>query len=271
MSVTRDRPVISRVLHQELMDLLARDKRMDGRALHEFRKIEVETGMLKKAEGSALVSVGGTKVLVGIKVDLGSPFPDTPNQGVLTVSAELLPLASPTFEAGPPDERSIALARYVDRSIRESKAIDLEALALQPRKIVQVVYIDVYVLDYSGNMTDTAVLAAVKALENTNLKKYTLEGDVPTFSGEFVPLALKDYPVSTTFGILGGKFFLDPGLEEEHAAEGFISYTYTQEGNICAVMKNDQGYLSHSQIFDMLDIGWEKAQEIGRAMNWRKD
>ena len=271
MSVTREHSVISRILHKEMMDLLAQDRRIDGRSLSEFRKIEFEMGLLKKAEGSALVTLGGTKVLVGTKVEVGTPFPDTPDQGVLTVNAELLPLASPSFEPGPPDERSIALARYVDRSIRESKAIDLAALALQPGKVVYVVYIDVYVLDYNGNMTDTAVLAAVKALENTNLKKFNLEGEVPVFSGEIMPLTLKDYPVSTTFGIVGEKCFLDPNLEEEQASEGFTSFTYTRDGNLCAVMKNDQGYLSPPQIFEMLETGWEKAREIGRIMNWRSD
>jgi exosome complex RNA-binding protein Rrp42 (RNase PH superfamily) len=120
-------------------------------------------------------------------------------------------------------------------------------------------------------MTDTAVLAAVKALENTTLKKFNLEGEAPVFSGEFTPLALKDFPVSTTFGIIGEKCFLDPNLEEEQASEGFTSFTYTRDGNLCAVMKNGQGYLSPSQVFEMLETGWEKAKEMSRIMNWRTD
>jgi len=270
MSVTRERPVISKILSKELMDLLKQDKRVDGRSLHEYRKIECETGILEKAEGSALVSIGDTKVLVGTKIELGTPFPDTPDQGVLTVNAELLPLASPSFEPGPPDERSISLARYVDRSIRESKAIDLESLVLQGGKLVYVIYIDVYVLDYSGNLTDTSVLAATKALENTKLRKYELEGDLPVFKGEVVPLVLKEFPVSTTFGTFGDKYIIDPNLEEEHASEGFISFTYTIDGKVCAVMKNGQGHLSHSQVFEMLEIGWEKAKEIARIVGWRE-
>jgi len=260
---------MSKILHKELMDLLSKDKRVDGRGLHEHRRISFETGVLDKAEGSALVSLGDTKVLVGIKIELGAPFPDTPNQGVLSVTAELLPLASPSFEPGPPDENSISLARYVDRSIRESKAIDLEGMVLQEGKIVYVIHVDIYVLDYSGNLTDASVLAAVKALENTRLKKYDLKDGIPVFSGEFTQLVLRDFPMSTTFGIIGEKHFLDPNLEEEHASEGFVSFTYTLAGNVCAVMKNQQGYLSPTQVFDILEVGWEKAKEIAKLMNWR--
>jgi exosome complex component RRP42 len=60
----------------------------------------VEQGIIEKAEGSARVLLGKTEVMAGVKIETGEPFPDTPNEGVLTVNAELVPLASPTFEPG---------------------------------------------------------------------------------------------------------------------------------------------------------------------------
>jgi exosome complex component RRP42 len=268
MSVTKEKPVTSNILQKEMNDLLEQNKRLDGRSLNEHRKIAVDVGIFEKAEGSAIVSLGDTIVLVGIKVETGDPFPDTPNQGVLTVNAELLPLASPTFEPGPPDETSIALARYVDRSVRESKALDLESLVLIPGKLVYVVYIDVYVLDYGGNLTDASVLAAVKALENTRMYKYEVIGDTPRKTDEKVPLPLKNYPVSVTYGLIGTKYFVDPNLEEEHASEGFLSFTFTKEGNVCAVMKNEKGYVSPSQVLEMMERAWQTAVEIGTTMGW---
>ncbi len=103
-------------------------KRIDGRTLTDYREFTIEQGVIEKAEGSARVFLGKTQILVGVKVETGEPFPDTPNEGVMTVNAELVPLASPTYETGPPDETSIELARIVDRGIRESKAIDTEKL-----------------------------------------------------------------------------------------------------------------------------------------------
>lgn len=271
MSVTKEKPVTSNILQKEMNELLEQNKRLDGRALEEHRKITFDVGILEKAEGSAIVSLGDTIVLVGIKVELGNPFPDTPNQGVLTVNAELLPLASPSFEPGPPDETSIALARYVDRSIRESKVLDLDSLVLIPGKLVYVVYVDVYVLDYGGNLIDASVLAAVKALENTTMNKYEVSGDAPRKTEEKISLPLKDRPVSTTFGIIGTKYFIDPNLEEEQASEGFLSFTFTKAGNVCAVMKNERGYVSPSQVLEMMETAWQKAKEIGAIMGWRSE
>ncbi len=268
MSVTKEKPVISSVLQKEMMALLSQNKRLDGRSLDEYRKITFSVGTIEKAEGSALVSLGGTMVLAGIKVELGDPFPDTPNQGVLTVNAELLPLASPSFEPGPPDESSIALARYVDRSVRESKMIDLESLVLVPGKLVYVVYIDIYVLDYGGNLIDASVLAAVKALENTIMNRHEVTGDAPRKTEDRVPLPLKNHAVSVTFGMIGSKYFNDANLDEEQASEGFLSFTFTKDGNVCAVMKNGRGYVSPSQVLEMMEQGWKKAKEIGKIMGW---
>src|SRR4030043_1589379 len=120
--------LITRVRMKQIEQLIEKAKRLDGRGLGDYREIKVEQGVIEKAEGSARVLLGKTEVLVGVKVETGTPFPDTPNDGVLTVNAELVPLASPTFEPGPPDENSIELARIVDRGIRESKAIDTAKL-----------------------------------------------------------------------------------------------------------------------------------------------
>jgi exosome complex component RRP42 len=114
--------VISKIRQRQIADLIAGGKRLDERGLTDYREIKVDTGFIAKAEGSALVHIGRTEVLSGIKIELGEPFADRPNDGVLTVNSEFVPLASPEFEAGPPREESIELARVVDRGIRESKA-----------------------------------------------------------------------------------------------------------------------------------------------------
>jgi len=269
LSVTRERPIISKVLQREMLDLLSRDIRIDKRGMKDFRKIRYQTGVIEKANGSALVTLGDTMVMAGVKVELGQPFPDTPDQGVLVVNAELLPLASPTFEPGPPDERAIALARYVDRSIREANAIDLRSLVLIPGKLAYVVYIDIYVLDYGGNLIDASVLAAVKALEDTKIKKYEVDqnGKVQD-TGVFEKIKLVDFPVSVTFGVIGDKYIVDPCLEEEQLCDTLLTFTYTQSGNLCAVMKNERGLISPSQTIEMMELGWEKAKEISSLMGW---
>ncbi len=91
-------PIIKR---DHIYKLAEQGKRVDGRNFDEYRKIEIETGVVSKAEGSARVKIGNTQVMAGIKMDVGEPYSDSPDSGVMTTAAELIPLASPDFESGP--------------------------------------------------------------------------------------------------------------------------------------------------------------------------
>ena len=89
-------------LRKHVLKALAENIRYDGRKDLDFREITLEYGVSKNAEGSAKVKMGDTEVIVGIKMELGKPFSDRPDEGVLMVGAELLPMSSPEFESGPP-------------------------------------------------------------------------------------------------------------------------------------------------------------------------
>ena len=106
-------------LRNHIIKLSQSDRRLDGRKLADYREISVETGVVRSAEGSARVKIGGTEVIAGIKMEVMEPYPDAPDQGSIMVGAELLPLSSPDFELGPPSIEAVELARIVDRGIRE--------------------------------------------------------------------------------------------------------------------------------------------------------
>ena len=111
--------------------MFAEDKRFDGRKPFDSRDIEVEYDVSNKAECSARVKMGKTEVIVEIKMQVGAPYPDSPDKGNLMVSADLLPLASPRYESGPPKFNAIELPRLVDRMIRESGMINFEKLCIK--------------------------------------------------------------------------------------------------------------------------------------------
>jgi exosome complex component RRP42 len=91
--------LITRVRQKQIGQSIDAGKRLDGRALTDYREIKIEQGLIEKAEGSARIHLGKTEILVGVKVGIGEPFPDTPNEGVLTVNAELVPLGLSKFRA----------------------------------------------------------------------------------------------------------------------------------------------------------------------------
>ncbi len=260
--------LVTKVRQRQLAQLIDTGKRLDGRSLTDYREIKIEQGLIEKAEGSAQVFLGKTQILVGIKVETGEPFPDTPNEGVMTVNAELVPLASPTFETGPPDETSIELARIVDRGIRESKAVDNEKLCIEPGKKVFVVFVDVWVLNYDGNLIDASALAAVSALLNTKMPNYEIkEGEVKTKQG-YTPLPMKSHPITITIGKINDKLIIDPGAEEEQVMDARITMAVNDEGNICAIQKGLSGYFTPQQIIDASKLAREKAEELRKKLKW---
>ena len=76
--------IMASIMKDHILNLLREGKRIDGRGAEDLRPLTIETDVIEKAEGSALVKLGNTQVLVGIKVDFGEPFPDLPEMGVMT-------------------------------------------------------------------------------------------------------------------------------------------------------------------------------------------
>jgi exosome complex component RRP42 len=260
--------LVTRVRLKQITSLIEKAQRPDGRGLQDYREIKLEQGLIEKAEGSARITLGKTQVLVGIKVETGEPFPDTPNEGVQTVNAELVPLASPNFEPGPPDENSIELARIVDRGIRESKAIDTEKLCIEAGKKVFVVFVDVYILNHDGNLIDASALAAMAALINTKMPNYEVkDGEVKIKQG-YTQLPLKNHPITITMGKIGNTLIVDPAIEEEQVMDSRISMAIDDEGNICAIQKGGSGYFTPQQILEASKIAQAKAEELRKKLDW---
>ena len=243
-----------------VLSKLREGERIDGRAFDEYRPIEIKTGLIEKAEGSALVKIGNTQVIVGIKMQPGEPFPDTPDKGIIITNAELVPLASPTFEPGPPDENSIELARVVDRGIRESEAIDLNKLCIEEGEKVWIVFIDIHAIDDDGNLMDASALAAISALLNTRVPAEKFE------LGDDYPLPVRDLPVAVTSLIIEDRVIVDPCKDEENASKNFITITTDSNDNIVAIQKSGSYLLSEEKFYEVIDLSIEKAREIRKLL-----
>lgn len=249
--------VMSHIKKDIMLNSLNKGERFDGRKFDEYRPIEVHKNVIKTAEGSALVRIGESQVLAGVKFDAVTPFSDRPTQGTFVVSAELLPLASPSFEGGPPDENAIELARVVDRGIRSSEAVDLNSLFITEGKVLGI-YIDLYVLDHSGNLIDTAALAAMAALTATKFPKVE---NAKIVRGEYTgPLTLNSACVATTFGKIGNHWIVDANRDEEMAFDTRISIATTKT-HVCAMQKA-KGSLTKTELLDLVDKAFKKGDEL---------
>jgi exosome complex component RRP42 len=235
-------------------------KRSDERGFEDYRKLEFSPNFVPKAEGSCLVKLGNTEVLVGVKMDITEPYPDTPEQGALSVGCELGPLASPLFSPGPPDEQSIEIARVVDRGIRESKMIDLDKLCITPEEKVWNVLIDIHPLDDCGNLIDAASFGAVRALLVSRFPK--VEGDKIIYGEKTDPLPIRHIPVSTTFVKIDETILVDPAYEEEKVMSCRCTIVSDEEEKVCAIQKGGFGGFTTSEIDSMLEIAIKRGKDI---------
>jgi len=253
-------PIVPELRKNTILSLLAKGLRTSERDLVTPRIVKIKTGVIERAEGSAQVELGNTKVLVGVKTDVGAPFRDTPDEGVITVNAELVPLASPLFEPGPPDENAIELARVIDRSIRETNAVDRKSLAIIPGSKVWVIHVDIYVLDHDGNLFDASMLATMAALMNTMLPDYEeLEtGEIILDrSKKTTPLKINKKVLTVNIAKIGDYLVVDPDLDEETVADTRIVVAYDEEGNIVGIQKSGPGAMSREEVLKAVDIGRE--------------
>ncbi|MHA1372511.1 MAG: exosome complex protein Rrp42 [Promethearchaeota archaeon] len=243
---------LSTIEKDYVLDLLAHGQRLDGRGFLEYRPIKIDAGEILKAEGSARVSIGDTQIYCGVKFEVGEPFPDSPNDGVIMCMSEFVPFASPMFESGPPSIDAIELTRVVDRGIRHSNLIDKKKLCITPGVEVYILFVDIYYTSHNGNPWDCGSLAAICALKSTELpilKKEIIDGReylVP--QEEKFPLDIQDYPVTITFVKIGNHMIVDPNLIEELICDARISYCINSEGKITSIQKNGIGTFSIEEL-----------------------
>ena len=254
--------VVSRLKKKKITDAINRDLRVDGRNPNDFRELIIKKGVLEKVEGSAEVWLGKTHVIVGVKVGEGTPFEDTPDEGVLMTNAEFTALAHPTWEPGPPNEESIELARVVDRGLRSAEILDLKKLGIEEGKKVLIVFIDLYILNYDGNLIDACSAGALAALQTTKKPVYKMKNEKYIQTDDDEALKLHVNPIAITTLKIGEKLFLDPTADEEEVADGRITVTVDEKGNITTLQKSGAVGFTLNEIKQCINNALEKAPEI---------
>mgnify|MGYP001436322224 CR=1 FL=1 len=253
-------------LRKHIIKLMKSGIRLDGRKADELRKpIKVECGVVNTADGSARVILGETEVIAGVKLEVGTPYPDKPGEGSIIVGAELLPMSSPDFESGPPSIQGIELARVVDRGIRECKAIDFKKLCITEGEKVWIIVIDVCVINDAGNLFDVAALAALSALKDTRYPKFDGE-KIEHMEHTDEPLPLTENPLAVTVLKIGDELYVDPSSEEEKVVDARLTVASIEDGNLCALQKGGDEPLSADDIDKMIKLGMAKTEELRKLL-----
>ena len=254
--------ITSEVNAERIIQYLEKEKRFDGRELGEFRELTIEKSVSKKAEGSVKVKLGKTEVIVGIKMDVGEPYPDSKDKGNLMVTAELLPMSSERIDLGPPKFDAIEIGRVVDRGVRESKLINLQKLCIKEGEKVWTVYVDIYSLNDDGNLLDAAGIGALAALKMAKVPKYNEETGKPDYHEHEKEIPLNNVsPITITVHKIGDKLIVDPTREEEDVSEARITFGIS-DGVISSIQKGNSMYFTTEEIGNAIDLAEKSWKEL---------
>lgn len=227
-----------------LRNHLENNVRSDGRNLMEFRPTIINKNCISHAEGSALVKIGNTTVICGIKAELSEPNNADPNIGFIIPNIELGKLCSPKYRTTSVPVDAQIMSQTLFNIIINSECIDPTDLCICKGKLCWVLYCDLLCLDDDGSILDVSVIALMTALKSVRLPK--IEYDIDTkeinvLDKERIPLNLKCLPIASTFMVFEKKFLLaDPAADEESISDSLVTistcgnkfnYIYQAGGN----------------------------------------
>lgn len=256
---------MNQAIKEHIVEALKKGVRLDGRKLDEFRPITIEVGVVGNAEGSAKVTCGDTELIAGVKMGLGSPFPDRPNDGALMVNAEFSPLSNPEFESGPPSIDSIEASRVIDRGIRESGSIDEKKLCVKAGEKVWIANVDVYPINFDGNFIDIGGIAGIAAVKNAvfpGIKDNM--ADYKHLTKNKLPVS--QTPIPVTVVKIGEHMLVDPTQAEMDASDCRLTITTIDNGDVCSLQKGGDATLTVKEVETMIDLSIKKGKEIRKIV-----
>jgi exosome complex component RRP43 len=236
-----------------LLAHLKSNVRRSGRRPDEFRTPAINKGSLTHVNGSAVVRVGNTAVVCGVRGEIlhASDMPKPPRYGqgedenalieelgLLVPNVELSTGCSPGHLPGnPPGSQAQSLTYrtqvllnnvlnssdlQVEYEVPASEDDEADAEASKVIKGYWTLYIDVYCMALDGNAMDAICLAAISALQDTTLPKARWDADRETIvcsplAAHASPLNLRTLPLTSTFAI----FSTASPLKQKNQAESW--------------------------------------------------
>ena len=199
--------------------------RTDKRQPDEMRPVEIVTGYLVTAEGSALIKVGNTQVLCAASVeDTVPPFLRGAGKGWVTAEYAMLPRATGKrtpreVTKGHPSGRTQEIQRLIGRSMRA--VVDMAALG------ERTIFLDCDVLQADGGTRTASITGAFVALAMA-LRTLVEHRVLKT-------LPLRDHVAATSVGLVGGVPLLDLCYEEDSRADVDMNVVMTGKGRFIEV------------------------------------
>ena len=229
--------------------------RLDARLRDQVRPTSIDTGVQSYAEGSALISMGDTRVLCAVSVEESVPrFLRGSGRGWVTAEYAMLPRSTHTRtrRETTPRGRTQEIQRLIGRSLRA--AVDMDRLG------ERTLTVDCDVLQADGGTRTAAITGAYVALHHAlaSIRE----------SGDLDDIPVKSGVAAVSVGVVNGEAILDLCYEEDHRAEVDFNVVMTDAGEFIEVQGTaEDGAFSRARLDELLslaEVGIAQLSEIQR-------
>jgi len=227
--------------------------RVDGRGARDVRPLKVEMGYLEWAEGSALLEMGKTRVLVSASFEPKVPrFLQGTGSGWVTAEYAMLPRSTAIrtpreVQAGRPSGRTQEIQRLVGRSLRAITALE--------RMGECTIWIDCDVLQADGGTRTASITAGYLALAQA-VRRLGEAGSVPLD-------ALTDSVAAVSAGIVADDLLLDLCYEEDARAEVDFNVVMTGAGRLVELQGTAEGEpFTREQLDALVELAGEGIRQV---------
>lgn len=226
-------------------------KRPDNRAIDQIRNVKITPNISPYAEGSALIEMGGTKVICTASVeDRVPPFLRNKGTGWVTAEYSMLPRATNTRtqrENQRPSGRTQEIQRLIGRSLRA--VVDMHKLG--ERQII----VDCDVIQADGGTRCASITGAYVALALA-CRKIVRQGTIKTS-----PILSEVAAVSV--GIIEGTAILDLAYAEDSTAEVDMNVVCTGEGKFIELQGTaEREPFTREQMDEMISLADKGIREL---------
>ncbi|KAG5882251.1 hypothetical protein JTB14_014948 [Gonioctena quinquepunctata] len=248
--------------------------RVDGRKREDYRPMELETDIISHAFGSARLRLANTDVLVAVKIEIDTPFPERPCEGKLEFFVDCSANATPDFEGRGGEDLAVEIANTLSSAYRSPLAFDLRKLCILKGRKCWKVYVDILLLECGGNLFDAVSLAVKASLWNTqvpmvrrvNIDGNNVELNVSEDLCDCQRLNVKNAPVMVTVCKIGDKCIVDPNVAEEQCSVGSVVVAVSGD-KFSTVLQTGTGSLHPSTLLESLKLGYTVAQRLDTALS----
>src|SRR2546421_10295782 len=231
-------------------------ERSYGRGPAEMRPTTIEPGFVRTATGSALISIGETRVICTASAEESVPrWMAGRGSGWVTAEYGMLPASTGARKQrdvtrGRPDGRTVEIQRLIGRSVRG--VVDFDALG------ERTVYLDCDVLEADGGTRCAAITGAYVAL-HLALSRMIGEGTLGA-------LPLTQSIAAVSCGIVGGQPLLDLDYSEDSTAEVDANVVMTGDGGLVEVQATaERTPLSRASLDELLALAAAGIEQLRAA------